>query len=940
MEYDPLPPDQSVDDDAQIRPSSRSAPVSARQGGGGATGEGPARKAGAGPDPDLYAKRRGKDAGGGRGGPGGSGSSSGGSGPGGSGPGGTGPGGSDSNSTGRRWLRWTLPMVAAILVGAALGVAVAAAIHMPKVDTLTDFTPKLITTLQDRDGDVFGTFALERRVLLEESEVPPVLEQALLAVEDSKFYQHGGIDLTAIIRAELANIRAGERVEGASTLTMQLARTLFLTRKKTWGRKIEEALLAVELEKSLSKQQILTMYMNLMNLGHGNYGFASGALYYFGKEVGDLTVPEAAMLAGIVQIPSRLSPYRRPDLVRERRNWVLNRMRAEGFISDEEYEAAVASPLGVVSHAPEVPFAPYFAEDVRKYLESTYSSDAVHEGGLEVWTTLDTSIQRSAEEALREGLLRIDHRRWRGAEENLLESAAQAGEGDDVDLADHELDAWSSQPILPGRWVQGIVLEADPRQARVRVQDQIYEIGPDAIDWTRRSQPSDILSRGDVAWFEVLAPEGAEEEEEADGAQAGPDAPAPDDPALAAIPPAMPDVDPATYRLALQQVPEVQGSAVVLEAATGAIRAMVGGFDFERSKFNRVTQAERQVGSAFKPFVYGTALEMGYTPADTMFDGPTGFRGSDDKISYWPRNYSRSFHGIVTLRYAMEHSLNVIAVKLLDMVGVQSVIDFARRGGIEADLPPYPSLALGTADISPLDLAAAYGAIANQGTLVEPYMIDRVVGPTGQLLEQHTPVTSALTDPRVAYVLTHMMEGVVDRGTATKVRDLDIALAGKTGTTNDYTDAWFAGFTPRHVILVWVGHDVKRSLGRGMTGAEAALPIWRDIVEDGLEDGWLEKGAEFSPPPGVVFETVEYRTGLLPGVALETGAARGTVREAFVRGTEPVQASGDKTALIHSLPWFQQRAFYIPKEGENMTGRAAATPDREATGEAEAAAAE
>ncbi len=921
MEYDPLPSDQPVDDDARIRPSARPSPVSTRKPVGEA--------AGAGPDPDLYAKRRRKDD---RGGDGGGDGGTGGPG------GGSGSGGSDSS--GLRWLRWTLPMVAAILMGAALGVAVAAAIHMPKVDTLTDFTPKLITTLHDRSGDVFGTFALERRVLLEESEVPPVLEQALLAVEDSKFYQHGGIDLAAIIRAEMANIRAGERVEGASTLTMQLARTLFLTRKKTWRRKIEEALLAVELEKSLSKQQILTLYMNLMNLGHGNYGFASGARYYFGKEVDDLTVPEAAMLAGIVQIPSRLSPYRRPDLVRERRNWVLNRMRAEGYISDEEYEAAVASPLGVVTHAPEVPFAPYFAEDVRKYLESTYGSDAVHEGGLEVWTTLDTSIQRSAEEALREGLLHIDHRRWRGAGENVLESAQEAGDEGDVDLTTYELDAWSSQPIFPGRWVQGIILEVDPRRARVRVGDHIYEIGPEAIEWTRRSRPSDILSRGDVAWFEVLAPEGAADGVEGSGDAAEAATTEPPDAAGADMPPAMPDADPGSYRLALQQVPEVQGSAVVLEAATGAIRAMVGGFDFERSKFNRVSQAERQVGSAFKPFVYGAALEMGYTPADTMFDGPTGFRGSDDQVSYWPRNYSRDFHGIVTLRYAMEHSLNVVAVKLLDMVGVQRVIDFARRAGIDAELPPYPSLALGTADISPLDLATAYGAIANQGTLVEPYMIERVVGPTGQLLEQHTPVTSALTDPRVAYVLTHMMEGVVDRGTATKVRDLDIALAGKTGTTNDYTDAWFAGFTPQHVILVWVGHDVKRSLGRGMTGADAALPIWRDIVEDGLEDGWLEKGAEFTPPPGVVFATVEYRTGLLPGAALESGEARGAVREAFVDGTEPVQASSHKTALIHSLPWFQQRAFYIPKEGENMTSRAAAREDTDAAGDADAAPAE
>jgi penicillin-binding protein 1A len=793
-------------------------------------------------------------------------------------------------------------------------VAVAAAIHMPRVDSITDFTPKLITTLHDRQGDTFATFARERRVLLDESEVPEVLEQALLAVEDSKFYQHGGIDLAAVVRAEVANLRAGERVEGASTLTMQLARTLFLTREKTWRRKIEETLLAVELEKSLSKQQILTLYMNLMNLGHGNYGFASAARYYFGKEVGQLEVHEAAMLAGIVQMPSRLSPYRRPDLVRERRDWVLRRMLDEGFISRDQHAAAVAEPLGVVTHAPDSPFAPYFVEDVRRYLEPTYGTAAVHEGGMEVWTTLDPAIQRAAETALDEGLLRIDHRRWRGAVRNLVE------QGEDPETV--ELDVWASQPLLPGHWVQGVVLDAGRERARVRVQEEEFEIGPEAIEWTRRGSPSDVLSRGDVAWFEVLAPAGAE----AAADEAAPDEPGEPGEGAGALdlPPAMPDLDPTALRLALQQVPEVQGAVVVLEAATGAIRAMVGGWDFERSKFNRVTQAQRQVGSAFKPFVYGTALEMGYTPADTLFDGPTGFPGATGELTYWPRNHGRNYHGIVTLRYALERSINIPAVKLLDLVGIDRVVDFARRAGIRSELPPYPSLALGSADISPLEMAAAYAAILNQGTWVEPYMIERVTSAGGQLLEQHTPVTGTVTDPRVAYVLTHMMEGVVDRGTAGSVRGLPIDLAGKTGTTDDYTDAWFVGFTPRFVVLAWVGHDVKRSLGSGMTGSVVALPIWRDVVEAGLEDGWLREGETFTPPPGVVFETVEYRTGLLPGAAASAGEAGGTIQEAFLRGTEPVQSSTPRTALVHSLPWYQQRPFYIPKEGENMTSRRAA----------------
>jgi penicillin-binding protein 1A len=761
-----------------------------------------------------------------------------------------------------------LPPAAAVVIGGVAGVGLAAAIHMPRVEALVDFQPGLITRLHDREGRTFATFARQRRVLLDESEVPEVLRQALVAVEDSNFYQHGGVDLAAVIRAELVNLRAGEIVEGAGTLTMQLARELFLTRERTWRRKIEEAFLAVELEKSLSKDQILTLYMNLMNLGHGNYGMASAARYYFDKGVDELTLPEAATLAAIVWAPGRLSPYRRPELVKERRDKVLRRMLDEGYIGREEHDAAVAAPLMVVPHAPDIPLAPYFAEDIRKVLEATYGTDTVHEGGLQVWTTLDTAIQRAAEEALHGGLRRLDHRRgWRGA-------VAQVPPGE---AATHELPAWSGREVAPGPWYQGIVVAAGAEEARVRIEDVTLTLDRSGIEWTRRRRPDDLLSAGDVAWFRL------EEGEEG-------------------------------RRLVLEQQPEIQGAVVVLESATGAIRALVGGWDFERNKFNRVTQARRQVGSAFKPFVYGTALEMGYTPADTLFDAPTGFRGADGRISYWPQNYTHEYRGIVTLRSALEHSINVPAVKLLDMVGVQRVIDFARRAGMASPLPPYPSLALGSADLVPLELAAAYAAIANQGTWVEPYMVEKVTAADGRLLEQRTPVTRTTTDPRVAYVLTHMLEGVVDRGTAASIAHLPVAIAGKTGTTDSYSDAWFVGFTPRYTLLTWVGYDVKRSLGGGMTGSAAALPIWRQIAEAGLADGWLQPGGEFSPPPGVVVQVVEQRTGLLPG-----DAEGRVVPEAFVQGTEPMQRSTAQNELVQTLPWYQQRAFYLPKEGENMT---------------------
>ena len=388
-----------------------------------------------------------------------------------------------------------------------------------------------------------------------------------------------------------------------------------------------------------------------------------------------------------------------------------------------------------------------------------------------------------------------------------------------------------------------------------------------------------MLKVGDVAWFSLRA---AKEE----GAE---------------------DV------LTLEQEPIVEGAVVVLESATGAIRAMVGGWDFSRSKFNRVTQAKRQVGSAFKPFVLGAALEMGYTAADTIYDAPVAFPGLPDEPPYSPRNYYREYYGIVTLRRAIEESFNVSMVKLMDMVGAQQVIDFARRAGIESDLHPYPSLALGAVDLTPLEVAAAYAVFANQGLYVEPYMIESVGEPNGRILEQHGLTASKAMEPELAYILSHTLEGVVDRGTAVSAAALQASLAGKTGTTDDNSDAWFAGFTPKHSILVWVGHDVKRSIGRNMTGASAALPIWRQLVENGLEDGWINPADEFIAPPGIVSQPVEYETGLLAA----PGATR-VIDEAFVSGTEPALPFDRHWDRIMSLPWYQQQAYYLPKAGERM----------------------
>ncbi len=500
----------------------------------------------------------------------------------------------DSRRSWKFWLKWALPLAAAAVIGILAGVAIASAIHMPQVESVADFTPSLITEIRTRDGETFATFSLERRMLLEEDEIPELLTQALLASEDRGFFEHGGIDPLAIVRAQIANLRAGEIEEGASTLTMQLARELFLTRKREWQRKIEEALLAVELEKHFSKQQILTLYVNLINVGSGNYGMAAAARDYFGKDVADLTLPEAATLVGILPAPSRYNPHRRPDLVLQRRNTVLNSMAEAGFVTQEEAAEAKEQPLGLTADRSRQRLAPYFAEDVRKHLDETYGTAAVVEGGLQVASTLDAEIQRSAEEALRQGLLRLDHRKgWRGPLAHLQD--------DDPDTWDHP--SWTGSDPRPGHWYKGVVTGVGRREATVRVENHVYALPPEGMEWTRRGRPDRVLERGDVAWFRLEAPQGAAEEEGEPEAESMGDGTADsgDDPEE---PEPAPTVPPEDLVLFLEQEPEMEGAVVVIESATGAVRAMVGGWSFERSKFNRATQALRQVGSAFKPFVY------------------------------------------------------------------------------------------------------------------------------------------------------------------------------------------------------------------------------------------------------------------------------------------------------------------------------------------------
>ena len=817
----------------------------------------------------------------------------------------------------KRIKRYVIPPVVVILVGALVGAAVAATIHVPEAESIAEFSPGLITELFDDRGGVFKTYSTQSRIMLSEDEIPELLERALLSAEDSRFYQHGGIDIVGVARSLFRNWMMGRRAYGASTLTMQLAGTHFLDRTQdTWDRKIREAFYAVELEKTLSKRQILALYCNLMYLGHSNYGFQAAARYYFDKDVSELDLPETATLVAVAKRPTDWSPIRKPELVRTRRNLVLDRMLDEGAITADQHANASQSPLVVASRSQPSSSGAYLSEEVRRYLYATYGEKGLYERGLKVTTTLDQQAQKAAERALRRGLVRIDERRgWRGPIETFEPDRLQ----------DPKLANWRDIELRDGAWVQGVATEVSAAQAKVRILDEVVTLEASGYEWTKVSDLRRLLEPGSVAWFELsLRDEFAQEEP----ATADPSAAvsARDD-AEQSMPTGADSSDlqtgaaqeddrlpPSAFTLTLRQEPELEGAVVVMNAKTGAVRAMVGGWDFQRNEFNRATQARRQPGSAFKPFVFGAAFEVGFTPADTLFDAPVVFAGADNLPSYSPRNFYREYEGIITLRQALEKSVNVSSVKLQDLVGVDRVVDFARRSGIESPLPPYPSLALGAAELTPLELAAAYAAFANNGIHIEPYLVESVATPDGKLLEAHQPRAARAMSNEVAFLLVHTLRGVVLRGTATSARRIEVPIAGKTGTTDGFTDAWFAGFTPDTSVVVWVGYDKKRSLGRNMTGAEAALPIWREIVSTGVEEGWLQAGAGFVPPPRISFRRVEANTGLIA-----TPEAESVISEAFLAGSEPVQEYSLRWRQIMELPWYQQRAFYgRPKEGEKM----------------------
>ena len=684
-----------------------------------------------------------------------------------------------------------LLLLGSIAIGTLAGLWFVYSSDLPQIRALEDFQPDVVTELYADDGQIIGNFALQRRVLLTFEQYPQVLKDAILTTEDQHFDEHWGVDFTRVAGAAYKDFVSHRVVEGASTITMQLAGSLFLDRSdRHMGRKIQEALLALQIERHYTKQQIFTMYGNQIYLSHGNYGFEAASEYYFGKPVGKLNIQEAALLAGMIRGPS-YSPILHAQRALQRRNLVIELMARNGKITEAQAKQAIAQPLGLHQQSPRNSLAPYFVEEIRKYLESTYGTEMVHERGLRVYTTLNVNMQKSANRAIRDGLHAYDRRHgWRGKLDNILADKSDT-------LESYEDDDWR-WPINKGDYVQGLVISANQNEANIKIGSLHAQLTPADFSWTSRKFPTDLLKSGDLAEFYIK------------------------------------DISGNVAHVQLEQNVAPQAAILAIDNPTGEIKAMVGGYSFDESKFNRATQAQRQVGSSFKVYVYAAAMEQGFTPFDTILDAP--FTTMSGGQVYSPHNYDEKFEGVITLRRALDGSRNVPAVKLAEKIGMNSVIDMARRFGITSPLPPYLPITLGAADLNLLEHTSAFTVFPNDGIRIDPHMIRRVTTYDGALLEQAHPVVHDVIEPDVARTMTAMLQDVVERGTGMPARALGRPAAGKTGTTNDFTDAWFMGFTPEITAGVWVGFDDKSvSLGKPETGAIAALPIWLEFMEGALE---------------------------------------------------------------------------------------------------------
>ncbi|NOY53983.1 MAG: penicillin-binding protein 1A [Deltaproteobacteria bacterium] len=748
-----------------------------------------------------------------------------------------------------------------ILVGGAVGFHFYLKFQrgLPDVSVLKDYRPSLVTTVYSDGGDVVGKFYIEKRVLRPLNEIPDLLVKAFIAIEDARFYHHHGIDLQGITRAFWADLRAKQITQGGSTITQQLAKTLFLSPERKIERKIKEVILALEIEKRFSKDEILELYLNQIYFGAGAYGVEAASETYFDKPVEKLRLSEMATLAALPKSPGRFNPFKHPDESKARRSLVLTRMFAEHFITRAQMEEAKAEPLKLRQKEEEHNDSAYFVEHVRRYLLDQYGSSRLYESGLNVYTTLNLPMQRAAVKAVQEGLRAYDKRHgYRGPLEHIELDTLDW----DVQSRLNDQASEGSESLPSGKIYDGLVVEANKKEAWVWVEGELGFLPFDEMKWAKRAVKDPTPDNPDgVRWVE---PENVL------------DVVVPGDRILVRI--LSYDSKLGAYRLALEQEPQVQGALIAIDPATGEVKAMVGGYDFKKSEFNRAIQAKRQPGSAFKPIIYGAAMEKGFSPATVIIDTPVIFQDPSMETKWKPANYSERFYGPTRLRVALAKSRNVVTVKLLQKVGIRNVVRFARKLGIESPLAKDYSLALGSSVLSLSELASAYSVYDNHGMRARPYFIRRILDYDGNVIRENHPSVEKAMDPETAYIVTDMLEEVVRHGTGRRMQKLGRPSAGKTGTTNNYLDALYVGFVPNLVTAVWVGFDDMRTLGKGEFGARAAGPIWLDFMKDAL------KGREklpFTVPPGVIFVRVDKKTGLLP-----SGGEK-TYFECFRTGREP-----------------------------------------------------
>ncbi len=742
----------------------------------------------------------------------------------------------------------------AALLGAAYGAWRAIRQDLPSVAGLESFEANIITTLFADDGQPIKDFATERRIEVPFEKIPDVLKDAIIATEDPRFFSHHGIDYRGIVRALNENLRIGRpsgRLQGGSTITQQLARVLFLYPQQTISRKLKEMYLSRQIEKQYSKEKILEMYCNQFYLNHGVYGVEAASNFYFGKGVSELTLEEAALITGIFRGPSIYSPYTNIETTLRRRNHVLSRMQAEGFITRAQEEEARARPLAVLPwHRGSSDFAAYFFEEVRRYIDRRYGSEALYRGGLKIYTTLNPAQQKHAEDALLGRLRAIDKQQgWRKDKKNLLLEGKN-------DLDTEWLKGWATAFAASGDVTDAIVLSVSRKEASLRVKRYAGTMPNKEIAWTRTDDLTKLLRRGDIIQVKLKSVD--------EGAK--------------------------TFDAVLDQEPLLEGAFLAIDPRSGQIKAMVGGYSFLRSEWNRATQATRQAGSAIKPLLYTAALENRFTAATPIEDLPVTFADKWLGQDWSPKNYDLKFKGTLTLRLGVEESRNVVTAKMLDFISPQTGVDYCRKFGLTSTIYPYLSLALGTFEVSLSELVSAYTAFPNKGVRIAPYFITRIEDREGRVLEEAKVEAEEVISPQTAFLMTYLLEGVVQRGTAASAASLGIPLAGKTGTTSDFTDAWFIGFSPSLCAGVWIGHDLKMKIGNKQSGAVAALPAWIQFFKTVIEDEEKKAAAEgrepvfedFDIPPNINFVEVDRKTGLLA-----TPACLWPIREAFLVGTEP-----------------------------------------------------